>query len=149
MATREPIYAALWQLVAFDPRITSVFATTSRYTRHFEDVASEEMPALFLLEKRETWQRPGKGMSPKRTLMAHFLCYVYNGLQGGSSIPATAINNLMDVIDDVLTNVGTPANAQTLGGLVEHVYIEGDVEIAEPLLQEKGIFVVPLTILLP
>jgi hypothetical protein len=49
----------------------------------------------------------------------------------------------------VLTTVNNPGNTQTLGGLVEHVYIEGDVEIADALLQEKSIFVVPLTILIP
>lgn len=148
MATREPIYAALWNLVANDPRIQAAFVTTSRYTHHFEDVASALMPALFMLQKRERWERIGKGISPKRTLEAHFLCYTYNADPDGIP-PATLINTLMDVIDDVLTTVNNPSNAQTLGGLVEHVYIEGDVEIAEPLLQEKGIFVVPLTILIP
>lgn len=148
MATREPIYSALWQIVSFDPRIAAVFATTSRSTRHFEDVSAEEMPALFMLQKRETWQRPGKGISPKRTLMAHFLCYQYNAAPN-QNFNATGINALMDVIDDVLTTVNNPGNTQTLGGLVEHVYIEGDVEIADALLQEKSIFVVPLTILIP
>lgn len=148
MATREPIYSALWSLVTGDPGVASAFVTMSRYTKHFEDVPGQLMPALFMLEKRERWERPGKGVSPKRTLQAHFLCYTDNA-NPDAVPPSIIINTLMDAIDNVLTNPGTPDNAVTLGGLVEHVYIEGDVEIAEPLLQEKGIFVVPLTILIP
>jgi hypothetical protein len=106
------------------------------------------MPALFMLEKRERWERIGKGISPKRTLEAHLLCYT-DTTDPDSTPPAIVINTLMDVVDDVLTTVNNPSNTQTLGGLVEHVYIEGDVMIAEGLLQENSIFVVPLTILLP
>jgi len=36
-----------------------------------------------------------------------------------------------------------------LGGIVEHVYIEGQVAIAEGLLQSTSIVRVPITVLIP
>ncbi len=146
MATREPIYAALWDLVSLDPRVQAVFATASRYTKHFEDVPAEQMPALFLLQKRETWERPGRGIPAKRWLHCHFLVYT-NTAEPEGNLPSTAINTLMDVLDGVLN----PPNGQvvTLGERVNHVYLEGEVDMAEGLLQPKSIVVVPIAMLIP
>lgn len=148
MATREPIYAALWALVSGDPRCQSVFATMGRYEQHFENVSGLVMPALFLFQKGETWQMAGKGIPPKRTLRCHFIAYTDTG-DPTAALPSTAINTLMDVLDDVIAKPANGSFVQTLGGLVEHVYIEGEIAEAEGLLQSKSIFVVPVTMLIP
>ncbi len=148
MATREPIYTALWNLVTLDAGVQGAFVTMSRYTRHFEDVPAEAMPALFLLQKGESWIRRGRGIPAIRTLRAHFLCYT-NTSAPQQNLPSTAINTLMDRLDDVLEHPGNPENVQTLGGLVNHVYLEGEVDMAEGLLQPKSIVVVPITMLIP
>ena len=66
-----------------------------------------------------------------------------------TSLPATQCNNGLDIIDNVLNTNLNPSNTQTLGGLVNHVYLEGEVQIAEGLLQQVSIVEVPVTILVP
>lgn len=148
MATREPIYSALWALISGDPRVQAMFQTTGRYTQHFEHVSGIAMPALFLLQKSEGWQMVGKGVPPKRTLKCHLLIYTDTG-DATATPPAILINQLLDVLDDVITKPANGAQVQTLGGLVNHVYIEGEIEIGEGLLQSKSIFVIPITMLIP
>lgn len=147
MATREPIYAALWALVSGDPRAQAVFVTMNRYTRHFDNVPSNETPALFLLQQSETWGQTGRGIPAKRTLKCSFLVYTYTG-DPTAALPSTAINTLLDVLDDVIAKADG-SYVQTLGGLVNHVYIEGEIQIAEGLLQSKSIVAVPVTMLIP
>lgn len=144
-ANREAIYSALWDLVTADPRIGAVFRTLSRYEIHFDQVDPNNMPALFLYQTGEDWLRPGKGIPPKRTLRSHFVCYT--NTTAPEQLPSTAINTLMDVLDAVLTPYD--GSVVTLGGLIEHVYIEGEVVMAEGLLQPKSIIIVPITMLVP
>ncbi len=148
MAVREPIYVALWNLFLTHPDLVGKFVTTSRYLKHFDTVAPEQMPALFMAEGGEQWTKPGKGIPAKRVLMPHLAMYCSTA-QPDAILPATLINNLMDVVDEVIEQPGVPSNTQTLGGLVEHVYLEGQVEIYEGYLQDKSIVLVPLTIMLP
>ncbi len=149
-ATREPIYAALAALVFDDPRTLAVFQTTGRYLYHHAQVpgGSMAMPAMFLIQHAETHFRTGKGVPDKRTLKSSFVMY-FSTSDPSNQLPATMCNTGLDVIDDVCNNPGNPQNVQTLGGLVEHVYIDGEVVIAEGLLQEDSIVVVPITIMLP
>jgi hypothetical protein len=157
-ATREPIYSALAQLVFADKRIDAaqggVFRTTGRLLKHYQQIPGgpSACPALYLIERPgERHERIGKGISPKRTLECHFVMYFYTPGDESSALPATACNNGLDAIDDVINMnpVTGPANTQTLGGLVEHVYLEGAVGIAEALLPDYSIVEVPITILIP
>ncbi len=148
MAVREPIYVALWNLFITHPNLVGKFVTQSRYLKHFDSVDAQAMPALFLAQSGEQWVKPGKGIPAKRVLMPHLAMYCATG-QPDAVLPATLINNLLDVVDEVIEQPGNPANTQTLGGLVDHVYLEGQVEIYEGYLQDKSIVLVPLTIMLP
>lgn len=152
MATREPIYAALAALVFTDPRIAGVFRLTGRYLYHHEQIpgGSVNTPAIFLVQfPGESHIRTGKGVPDKRTLKCSFVMYFYTPGAVQGELPATACNTGLDVIDDVLNLPDNPGNVQTLGGLVEHIYLEGEVSIAEGLLQEFSIVTVPITILIP
>jgi hypothetical protein len=46
---REPIYAALFTLVAG----AASFVTISRRLRHWSDIGAAEQPALFMIQKSE------------------------------------------------------------------------------------------------
>lgn len=140
---REEIYQTLFDMVANDPRTLGYFVTTGRLTKHFDDVPPEACPALYLLQVGENWIRNGKGIPPRRTLDAKFLIYTI-----GDDLQSTIINNVLDVIDDVMTATN-PSGAVTLGGLVEHVYVDGRIIIDEGLLQRKSITVIPVQILIP
>jgi hypothetical protein len=153
MATREPVYVALWNLLLNDSRIKGAFVTTSsaRFLSAIDTFAPDQLPALFLVQHGESWERAGRGIPGKRTLQCSLVAYASSPAQS-ERYPATQLNALMDAIDDLLENPGNPSNAQILGGLVEHVYIEGEVRIEEGMLsddQRGSVLICPLTILLP
>lgn len=148
---REDVYVALANLVFTDTRVTTMFKTTGRRLPHVQSVGPEACPALFMFQRPEQRVNEGKGIPAKRTLRCVFVAYFDTGdaEQTNSSLPATAINAAADVIDDVIDTPGNPANVQTLGGLVEHVYIDPTMEPYEGLLQEKSVLVAQVAMLVP
>lgn len=148
---REAIYSALASLVFDDPRIQAIFVQTGRYLYHHAQIpgGSSQTPALFLNQfPGESHVRMGKGIPDKRTIRCQFIANFYTA-GPPTPLPATALNAALDVIDDVCNQPGNPGNVQTLGGLVEHVYLEGEIGIFEGLLQEYSIATIPITILIP
>jgi hypothetical protein len=148
--TREPIYVALWNLLIQTTEQAGLppWVMSSRYARHFDDVDVTQMPALFMVESGEGWSKAGKGVPAERVLKCHLLMYCSSAAPD-ALLPATLINDFLDVLDTIVEQPGVPSNAQTLGGLVDHVYITGEIEIAEAYLQEKSIVVIPLEIMIP
>lgn len=147
MATREPIYQALFDLVTSDPTVASIFVTTGRLLPHIANLADAQCPALFAFQLPEKREYMGRGIPAKRTLFVAFVCY-FSATQPGP-LPATMVNTAADAIDRVISTPGNPDNVQTLGGLVEHVYIEPDIKPFEGLLQEKSVLVAVVGMLIP
>jgi hypothetical protein len=149
VATREPIYAALASLVFGNAGVQQYFVTTGRRIRHHAQMPAGGIscPAMYLIETGEEHVRKGKGIPVIRTLRCQFVMYFYNG--DLDAVVSTACNAGLDAIDDAINTTPVPQNAQTLGGLVEHVYTEGAVVLDEGLLQEYSIVAVPVTILIP
>ena len=148
---REPIYVALWDLVANDSGIAGEFVTSGRFLIPISDLPAGKMPALFLIQHGERWVRAGKGIPNKRTLDCSFIAYAHSGSQK-ESLPATLINNMLDVLEAVIEQPGNPGFVQRLGGLVEHVYMEDNPKIIEGQLgsgENASVLVAPITILLP
>jgi len=130
--------------------VQSYFVTTGRRLRHHAQIpgGAASCPAMYLCEMPgEDHQRTGKGIPVKRTLRCHFVMYFYNG--SPDAVVSTACNAGLDAIDDAININPNPGNVQTLGGLVEHVYTEGAVQLDEGLLQEFSIVAVPVTMLIP
>lgn len=150
--TRESVYVALFNLLTTNAAIAAMFVTRGRWLRPYQQVKGNvfAMPALFVVEHPgETQERIGKGISPKRTLRCALVLYFATPASSQSNLPATQCNNALDAIDDCLNLPGNPQNTQTLGGLVEHVYIEGAIEVAEGLIVDTSIVTIPITILIP
>lgn len=151
MAVREPIYVALATLLFTDPRIVAAFPTTGRFLYHEAQIpgGSQATPAMYIVQHPgESHVRIGKGVPDKRTLRCSLVMY-FNSADPSNSLPATLCNIGLDVLDDVINLPNNPGNVQTLGGLCEHVYWEGETIIAEGLLQGYSIVAAPLTILIP
>ena len=62
-------------------------------------------------------------------------------------VPSVAVNQILDELDEVLRPPVGPAFKQTLGGLVEHCWIEGEIHTDEGWLGLQSIAVVPLRML--
>ena len=145
---RETVYAAL--LAALEARLSpSPFITVSRRLKPWTELAAEEQPALFQVQKGEDMQYIGRGLPPKYRLTVDLEVYAYNTASNEDpSAPASSVlNPLLDAIEtafapDPVTGV------QTLGiANVSHCWIEGNIEIFEGDLNAQIMAVVPVSIL--
>lgn len=143
--SREPIYAALFALV--DGAATSAVTpaqTVSRVTKHYTQ--SGPMPAVYQLQKGELATRK-RGFPAKFLFKVELLLYT-QGSADGLTPASTAINNIVDAVEAALAPAPGPGtNNQTLGGLVEHCWIEGAIETYEAILVQTSITIVPIHIL--
>jgi len=138
---REAIYSALFSLVSGLPG----FVTKARRFKHWADVDPSMQPALFMVQKTETFEQNTK-MPSKITMRCEL--YMYHNVGGDeNAVAATVLNPLLDQITNIL--MPNPAvGEQTLGGLVERCRVEGVIETDEGLLGAQGLVIVPVTIYL-
>jgi hypothetical protein len=143
--TREAVMTALFNLVIG----VHDFARTGRRLVLWDDVPATERPALYMLEHNEAYSHPSETLQ-KREL--HATLFVYTDAKDATIVGATQINTILDELDAALTPSGRDAfvgNRQTLGGLVSHCYIDGEVVKDPGDLDGDGLLIVPIRILLP
>lgn len=145
MATREAIIAALFELCIG----VHDFRTTSRKLRLWAEVPKNERPALFLVEHSEFHGRQSESLA-KLELTASLFIYTDPGRAGVSG--GVELNTILDSLAATLRPAGADAfiaGRQTLGGLVSHAYIDGEVIKDPGDLDGDGMLIVPIKILLP
>jgi hypothetical protein len=131
--SRESIYNAL---LAYLKTIlpSNQVQTFSRVWRPHTDYTAAQLPACVLDEKKEKAEVERLAAAPLYHLYVDLWLYLaapaVSQIPGQETvIPMTALNNLLDLLESSpLSNPptgGMPYN--TLGGLVQHVWIEGDI----------------------
>ena len=143
-SSREAIASALFALLS----TTTGAATASRRLKHWSEVNSVEMPALFLTQGTETFDETFTkvGSMPRKTM--NFTAYLYAHSGGlGTSVPSTILNGMIDAIENALRPNLATGQKQTLGNLVVHCYIAGTVQTDEGVLGDTGVAVVPIEVL--
>ena len=142
MIAREPVYAALWALVAQ----VGDFATAERRLRHWADVSPAEQPAVFMCEKGSEARVKALGAPVVWTLHADF--YVYAHSSDPHRAPASILNPLVDAIETALApSLATGIQDLGLPAMVHHAYISGKIETDEGVLGDQAIAIVPVEIL--
>ena len=148
---REPIFAAhfaLLQAITTGSPPASPFKTTSRRLRHWTDVPESERPYLCQAQGNEehAWTHPA--LEAEIKLHAKLYIYVVNG-SGDDAAPGTVLNPLLDAIQALYGPGATDPNTrkQTLGGLVKHARIEGEVLTFEGTLGNTEVAIVPIELL--
>lgn len=138
---RETIYAALFALVAG----SAGFLTATRRIKDYSDVDQATQPALLQLELGEKWNAR-VGMPPVVTLTARL--FVYCESNDPTEPVSTGMNALLDALTAALAPPLLPDGKfrQTLGGLVQHAGIAGDITISEGLSGQSEA-IVPVEIL--
>jgi hypothetical protein len=139
MIDREAIYLALFTLVAG----ASGLKTTSRKLKHWDDVPAPNQPALFQTQGNET-AVAGYRQPTKWTLRAKL--YVYAHQNSLDVLPAIALNQLLNAIELKLAP-DLATGEQTLGGLVSHCRIVGEVETDEGVLGDQAVAIIPIEIM--
>jgi hypothetical protein len=136
---REPIYAALFALVAS----AASFVTIGRRLRHWSDVGAAEQPALFMTQKSENAEE-------RQPLPVKWRASVdlYLSTQAPDELtsPATVLNLLLDAVEAALAP-DPVGHVQTLGGLVSHCWIAGRIQTDEGVLGGQAVAIVPVEIL--
>ena len=142
---RETIYAALFTQVS----TAAGFTTKSRRLRHWDDVRAEEMPALFQTQITENAEQR-RGVPGKWSLHAQLWVYVSTAAQQDPTVvPSQLLNPLLDAIEYALRPDDVANSVCTLGGLVSHCWISGQIETSEGLLGDIEVAVIPIEILVP
>lgn len=139
MLVRETIFAALFAKLA----ASANFVTTSRKLRHWADVSPAEQPALFTSQGDQTvsqvFNQPGR-----TTLTADVYVYVR---ADGDPLPGKLLNDLLDSITSAMAPDNLVSETQTLGGIVDHCWIEGAIKVDEGTLDNQAVAIVPIKIL--
>lgn len=149
---REAIYAALF--AHFQVWLGGLFVTMSR--RHImpPQLAVEAQPAFFFVQAKE--QRAGNLTGQQNKLALHGFLIVYlpapetNQLPGSETqLASTRLNAMFKAIDDALTPDNVQTGKFTIGGLVTHCWIEGDLDQDPGIFTSQAAAIIPLHILVP
>ena len=142
MIAREPIYAALFELI----ESAAAFITAERRLRHWSDVAPAEQPALFQSQKSETASVKVLGSPTVWTLGVELYLYVHSS--DPYQAPAMILNPLVDAVEAALAPAAI-TGVQDLGlpAMVQHAYIAGKIETDEGALGDQAIAIIPVEIL--
>ena len=139
--SREAIYAALFALLSGAP----FFRTATRRIKEYADVDQATQPALLQVELGEKWNAR-VGAPPLITLAARLFLYCESN--DPTAPVSTPMNALLDAVTLALAPPLLPHGPfrQTLGGLVQHAGIAGEITIAEGLSGQSEA-VIPIEIL--
>jgi hypothetical protein len=141
--TREECYGALFALLS--SLQGAPFRLISRKLQPLDDVAGVQMPALFLtVDRQMVVVRPG--LPPRRTLRASVFLYVSSPDPNVAS--GTLINPLIDLVETTLAPFPSLPQ-QTLGGVVQHAWIEGTIDVYEAVKTQRAAALIPITMLMP
>lgn len=141
MISREPIMAALFAKL----QTVQGFATSSRRLLALEDIQNADLPALYLTQRTEKVETKPPGMNPVSVFTCDVHLYITTGADR-TVAPDTILNPLVDAIAAVLAPDNVVTNRQTLGGLVQHCWIEGLIEYFEGVLGPVGVVIIPIVI---
>ena len=139
---REQIISALFELAL----TATTFNTSGRRLQLWSKVAS--LPALFIQSTGTNYTpREVRGLPPKRTITAELWVYTDVGKDPNAN-PEQGLNDIIDVIEAALAP-NIVSGVQTLGGLVSHAWIEGEIEQFPGVLDGIAKAIIPVKILIP
>jgi hypothetical protein len=142
MIAREPIYAALFALVAG----AADFVTAARRLRHWSELTPVEQPALFMRQKDEVAAVTTLGAPTVWTLGVDL--YVYAHESDPYAAPAMVLNPLIDAVEAALApSAATGLQNLGLPAMVQHAYIAGKIETDEGVLRDQAVAIIPIEIL--
>lgn len=166
MATpsRESVFSALfalsarvtWSNASPDHQIYTdrQFVTRSRRIKLFDAVAPALQPACYQIEHNENIAQT-TNLPYKQIWEASWVIYQATG-KDPKAVPTIENNLIIDAVFEALRprpTAGVPWNPQdpknTLGGLVYHCWIDGDLFKDPGDIDNQGMIVVPFKILVP
>lgn len=140
-----------WNVGTSNAPIYRSFASRTRRIQLFSDVPDKEQPWLGQSEHSENITQISR-MPYKATLNAQWIVYHVAGKQPKAT-PTSTNNLILDALQNAIapkvTDEGYPDERNTLGGLVYHCYIEGEVFKDPGDIDNQAMLIVPIKILVP
>jgi hypothetical protein len=124
--------------------------TASRKLKLWSNVPREERPALFMTTHSERYVRKGEGIPAKVTISGMLFLYTWTDVRNPNIVPADQQDALLDAIHKAL-QPKFPYQEQTLGGLVQHAWIEDEIQKDPGDIDDNGdgVAIIPFNILFP
>jgi hypothetical protein len=123
------------------------FVSVSRRLEHWDDVTPSDQPALYVIKHSEDVVRRKENLPSVTTFKITLMIYIRTG-DDQTSVPAETVDTILDAIDTALTP-DIMTNRLTLGGLVSHAFISGEIRIEPGDIDGQGIIIVPVDIMVP
>jgi hypothetical protein len=144
---REAQFNALLALIG-TAQVASqpAFVSTSRKFVQWENTQDPDLPMAIITKGFEfATQNNSRGETRWRIKA---LLWIYCLHAPDSTVPGTQLNDLLDAVETVLKPPAFDGNRQTLGGLIDHAFIDGEVMVSEGSLPDDrySIAVVPITL---
>lgn len=153
-ANREDVFSYLFGLtlaISWGTPTARSFVTRSRRVKLFNEVTQEQQPALFQAEHDEQVDQVSN-LPYKQVWMASWLIYQATGFDP-DAVPAIENNLIIDACQARLAPLpadpGFSSKRNTLMGRVHHCYISGEVFKDPGDIDNQGMIVIPIKILVP
>lgn len=148
-AARKDVFDALFTLLKTIPAPTGMaWKLTSQRLRHWDDVSAAEQPAMFLERAPQTAeQKHAFGVTGWHWRVLVWIYYRVDGYKTESTYPDLLTDQFLDKIEETFQT--DPNNGPvTLGGLVNHCWIDGTIVWESGTNDGQAVLVIPLSILL-
>lgn len=145
-STREAIYSALFAKL----EAAYKFKTKTRRVRHWNAYRQENSPVLVMIEDGETYTPSFTGEPTHVTLDVTVLVYLWvtGQISDGPVAPISLLNPIIDALEAAIAPDAT-RQEQTLGGLVNRVWIDGRVEKSSGDQDNIAIAMIPIKVVVP
>jgi len=148
--SRETVLSALFTLfssVVFSSPVSGKtgFVSVSRRLKLWSDVPKTDRPALFMVCHGETSLYRAENLPAYQKLNVRL--FVYTDSADTSQIPDTDISVILDAIDAALSP-GPGEQRFTLGGLVSHCRVDGEILRDPGDIDHDGLIIVPISVTL-
>jgi hypothetical protein len=142
--TREQVANALFDLLVG----SGDYKSSSRRFQTWDQIASVDKPALYMVEYKETHTKKNLITPAVRTLDIDVYIFIKTGLDP-NTVPISDLNDLVDAIDPTSGGVLKPGlhGQQTLGGLVVDCYIDGEIIKVPGDLDGQGVAIIPVKVI--
>lgn len=134
---RELIYGRIFERLETIEGLKEV----SRKLRHWSDVV--EFPVVFLAQGNENVTKSGRGLNSVNSISPTIYAYVKVEID---QLPGPTLNRILDAITLSLEPTMGTGNKQTLGGIVEDCYINGQILTDEGTLGQLAVAIIPLNV---
>lgn len=142
--SREQIAVALFALLQ---TMGNSFATYSRRPKLWDQ--STAMPALYVGNPQEEYTYQHGTAAPAHITLDFDIFIYINVALDPNSVPDTLMNSLLDKVEATLGGYAINGQAQTLGGIVNHVWMEGTIHRVPGYLDGHGMALFTIRVLVP